>query len=124
MIKLDYSKQIGKKIPIKRKTNIFYVNEARIRYIIYDKHYCYFYLAGVFDCEEIRVKRSLKFFEDTLIGDGFVRINYNTLANARYFTDIHLVKSQRTLHITGGKDGKIEPHIVSKRRVHQFRDDF
>ena len=116
----DVSKQIGKKISIKTKTGILYFDIESIRYIICDGHYCYIYFLG--KSEGYRTLHSLKYFEEELEGLDFRRANYNTLINPRYIADTCFSSTTRTLHLTGGEDGKIESHIVSKRKVHLFEE--
>jgi len=114
----DTSKQVGKKIIIKTKKGFLSFDMERIKYIICDGHYCYIVLT---DESEHRVRRSLKYFEQTekLEDFGFVHANRNTLVNTRYIFDAELSQEKRTLHL---KIIENEPVIVSRRKVHLFRD--
>ncbi|QZT38969.1 LytTR family transcriptional regulator DNA-binding domain-containing protein [Halosquirtibacter xylanolyticus] len=70
----------SRKIVIRVKEKTHFINIEEISYL-----HCDCYLTTVHTCigEKITVARLLKYFEEDLLGEGFVRVNRNILINCK-----------------------------------------
>jgi DNA-binding LytR/AlgR family response regulator len=91
-----YIKQNEKIIALKEKTAIYYVDIHQIMYISCD---CYLCKITKSDYSVIDTVKPLKYFEEELKEDGFLRINKNILVNMRYVTCLKIMSQVRLLHV-------------------------
>lgn len=76
---IPYKKE--KKIIIKEKSKAHLINIEDITYLHCD---CYLTTVHTISDEKITVAKLLKYFEEDLTNEGFVRINRNILVNCRH----------------------------------------
>ena len=109
---IDYSKQIGKKISTKgnkRKS----INIENIMYLQCDGDLTTIYLDNE---EKVYEIKTLKEFEEELCDKAFFRINYNTIVNGKYITEMDTKINKRMVCL-----GKIVLKI-SKNRLKNFKN--
>ena len=98
MIKQIFSKQVGIKIPIRKKSGGFYVNMEEITFITCDGYVIKIQLVNK---EIYCLTSSLKWFEHDLKEYGFFRANRNTLINTMYIVDFQLTHKERSVNLNG-----------------------
>jgi len=112
-MKIDFSNQKDKKVEIKERNTIQFVDISKISYFKCDG---YITTINIFDSAPITVSKLLKDFESELEEYGFIRANRSTLVN------LAVVKKY-----VGGRIRLLElmtgEHIkVSRRNVFKFRE--
>ncbi|MCL2289433.1 MAG: LytTR family transcriptional regulator DNA-binding domain-containing protein [Bacteroidetes bacterium] len=94
-MKIDYSKQLGKKLITKGHQKIC----VHIKNIMYIQ--CHGGLATLFLHDESKVEdiKSLKAFEEDLCEMGFIRISRNTIVNVKYITKIDTNRDKKIVYL-------------------------
>ncbi len=112
-MKTNFNCQDGRKVRIKSKAKIHFIEMSQITHII-----CEGYLSRIYSLnfDIINVSKLLKSFEEELSEFGFVRANRSTLVNL-YHVKEYISGSNRTLVLVN--DTKIN---ISRRRVFLFRN--
>ena len=112
MIKIYFNKQVGGKIPLRKKTGGFYINMGEITHITCDGYVITIHLINK---ETHCLTGSLKYFENDLKKYGFFRANRNILINVVYIIDFQLTHKEKNVNLHG-----INIH-VSRRKVAQLK---
>ena len=114
MIKLDYSKQIGKKFLISEKSKSFCVDVADITHISCEENVSTIYLVN--EKNGLSTVRSLNEFEKEVEEyGGFLRVSQKVLINVKYFSGFRVVKRKKYIMV---HDTEI---AVSKRKSMLFK---
>jgi len=109
MIKLDYSKQIGKKIVIQERSKSTSVEIVDITHVSCDEHVCTVHLVN--DPVGISTVYSLDDFEKEMQEyGGFTRTHHNRLVNDKHFKGTRTAKGKKYVKV---HDTEI---AVSKRK--------
>jgi len=115
-MKWDCSNQKGKKILVSEQKRNYFLNADDITYILCDGYVSTFYITD--ETKKYPTSRLLKHIEKELEQyGGFIRINRNTLINARYLSSSWTEDKVKYI-LVHKKQFK-----VSKRNAHLFRKD-
>ncbi len=112
-MKLDFSKQIGKKIAVFEKGRTIFVDVETITYLQCDGYITIIYLSSN---ESYSVSKLLKLFELELSEYGFLRANHNTIVNPK---NISTICSTGCKKIIQTHNHEIK---VSRRKAYLFKE--
>jgi len=97
MIKIDYSKQIGKKVVISEKLQDSYVNMEDITHITCDKYVITTHLVNGQKVQS--TVHLLKHFENELREYGFLRANNKTVVNIKHLSTFQIVDGKKYIRV-------------------------